>query len=150
MDADPAGPPRDAAAPRRDRTAEAVAARRAEIERALAELVTPALVAEHRRQPIGTHSPALAWVLAYLRQAPTAGKLVVHARRPAPGDAGRAGDSGPGPYSLVKLSGQPGGPHEQLAGRFATEEEALHAVFLRRLSDYGLDRGGATGAGTDA
>lgn len=140
--------PRVVSDPRmRDRTAEAVAARRREIERGLAELVTPELVEEHRCQPVGRHSPALAWVLAYFRQAPAAGKLVVHAHRPDGAGAE------PLPFSLLRLSGRPGVPHEPASGEgFATEDEALHAAFLDRVAELGGDgrgRGGSTAAAHD-
>lgn len=122
----------------RDRTAEAVAARRREIERALAELVTPEVVEEHRRRPMGRHSPALAWLLAYFRQAPTSGKLAVHADAPGPSR----------PLALLRLSGAQGVPHEELAGeRYGSEEEALHAVFLRRLREHGMTAGGTAPPG---
>jgi hypothetical protein len=93
----------------------------------LATRMRPALVDEHRRQPFGPHSPELADVLAFLRRNPAPDLpryvVLVHADgfalgiRPARRDA----------------EVPPAGPE-----RFATRDDAEHAVFLRRLADYGL------------
>ncbi len=119
-----------------DREEEAVTVRRHEIERQLAGLVTAELVDEHRRSPGGHHSPVLAHVLAYLRQAPTAGKLALVSPRAAP-------------LRVLRLSGVQGEPHEDLGpaaspggdGRSeddaAAEDVAAHDVFLRRLRALG-------------
>ena len=113
-----------------DGQAAAVAARRAEIVHGLAPLVTDELVEEHRRRPVGHHSPALAQVLAYLRQAPTAGKLAAYAVEP-----GRS-------WQVVRLSGVPGRPHDLSdPARFASEAEVGHEIFLRRLAELGLRPG---------
>ena len=93
----------------------------------LAGMVTPGLVAEHRRSPFGPHSPALAEVMDFLRRnpAPDRPRYVVLREgdgfaigvRPAVRDAAvaSAGDE-----------------------RFPTRAGAEHGVFLRRLADYGL------------
>lgn len=91
----------------------------------LRALVTPDLVEEHRRQPVGHHSPALAQVLAYFRQQPTPGKLAVLAS--VPGQR----------WDVIRLGGL-GAPHEVVETGFQREDDALHAVFLRRLSEAGL------------
>ena len=118
----------EAAASRaRDPQAGAVAARRAEIEAGLAALVSEELVEEHRRRPTGHHSPALAQVLAYVRQAPTAGKLAAYAVEP-----GRR-------WQVVRLSGEPGTPHDMAdPARYASEDQVAHEIFLRRLDELGL------------
>jgi hypothetical protein len=122
------------------REQEAVGVRRREIERQLSDLVTPELVDEHRRSPAGHHPPALAHVLAYLRQAPTEGKLALFSPRAAP-------------LRILRLSGIQGKPHEDLgpagarpddgAGGMSDdvcEDDAAHDVFLRRLRALGADQ----------
>lgn len=110
-----------------DRQAAAVEARRAEIVALLAPLVTDEVVEEHRLRPVGHHSPALAQILAYLRQAPTAGKLAAYAVVP-----GRQ-------WQVARLSGVPGRPHDLSdPARFGSEAAVGHEVFLRRLAELGL------------
>ncbi|HWG74343.1 MAG TPA: hypothetical protein VG184_09850 [Acidimicrobiales bacterium] len=94
----------------------------------IAQTVTPELVEEHRRNPVGHHSAALAQVLAYFRQRPTAAKLAVVAVAP-----GRE-------WVVIRLSGRPGCAHEPVDGAafFSREEDALHAVLLRRLGEAGV------------
>ncbi|MBO0729662.1 MAG: hypothetical protein J2P57_10420 [Acidimicrobiaceae bacterium] len=91
----------------------------------LRALVTPEIVDEHRRQPAGHHSPALAQVLAYFRQQPTPGKLAVLAA--VPGQQ----------WDVIRL-GPLGAPHEVVETGFQREDDALHAVFLRRLAEAGI------------
>jgi hypothetical protein len=124
------------------REEEAVGVRRREIERRLLDLLTPELVDEHRRNPGGHHSPALAHVLAYLRQAPVGGKLAVFSPRA-------------GPLRILRLSGTQGKPHEDLGPvgvgpDGVTEDMAAHEVFLRRLRALGLDLPAAGRAGRPA
>jgi|GEM_PF-750031 len=112
--------------PSRDREAEVTAVRLDEIRGRLASLVTAELVDEHRRQPIGHHSPDLAEVLVYFRQAPTAGKLAAVATEP-----GRQ-------WQVVRLSGTPGVPHDlDDPARFDSVDAVSHDVFLRRLAELG-------------
>lgn len=93
----------------------------------LRQLVTPEIVAEHEEQPVGNHSPALATVLAVMRQAPTAGKLAV------------LFSPDTGIWQILTLSADRSVPHEvDEAARFSTEGEALHEVFIRRLAELGV------------
>ncbi len=106
----------------RDPGLAATKARCNEIAALLLELVTPELIEEHRRASDGMHSPALALLLAHLRQSPVAGKLVVHASSP-----GRE-------WRILRLSGEQAVPHDTSDPRvFRSEAEAVHAVFLERV-----------------
>jgi branched-chain amino acid transport system permease protein len=105
----------------------AVEARRREIRAGLEAILTPDVVDEHRRQPRGRHSPALALVLAYLRQAPVAGKLVAYASVPGL------------EWRILRLSGQPGVPPDASDPRtFDSEDQVAHEIFLIRLDELGL------------
>jgi hypothetical protein len=117
-----------------DRGAPARALQEARIRAYLAGLVDEALIEEHRRRPVGHHSPALAEVLAFLRQAPVAGKLALVASVP-----GRE-------WRVVRLSGRQGEPHEPVGSDvYRSEDEARHALFLRRLEEAGLVGGSRGG-----
>jgi branched-chain amino acid transport system permease protein len=90
------------------------------------ELVTDELVEEHARKPLGQHSDALERVLAYFRRQPNAGKYVIVATEPWR------------EYRIAVLSGERGVlPTIAEDEAFATEEAAMHGVFLRRLRDLG-------------
>jgi branched-chain amino acid transport system permease protein len=93
----------------------------------LAALVTPELIEEHRRNPIGLHSPELERVLRHLRRSATAGKLVlVCTRRDAE-------------WAIGRLSGVRGiGPALVGDERFGSLAAAEHAVLLARLAALGL------------
>jgi hypothetical protein len=98
-------------------------------ERVLA-LLTDDVIAEHGANPAGPHSDALQRVLRYLRRAPVPGKYVIVAVRPWQ------------EYRLGRLTGVRGeAPVVLDEGPYATEQEAMHAVFLRRVAD--LRAGGA-------
>jgi len=100
--------------------------------RRLAELVDADLVAEHAARPIGDPSPALAVVLAAMRQAPTAAKLAAFETV-----VGRE-------WAVIRLSGEPGVPHRFVGTeRYSSHHEVLHAVFLLRLAELGLTVAGA-------
>lgn len=91
------------------------------------ELLTPELIEEHRRDPLGDKSPALLHLLDFLRQAPISEKLAIYAIQP--------GEE----YQIIRLSGTAGVPNDTRdPQRFTTENEALHEVFLRRLGELGL------------
>jgi hypothetical protein len=89
-------------------------------------LVDDELLAEHRERPFGPHSPRLIEVLDFLRRNPDPEcprYLVL--------------DDGEG-FEVGVRSSERGAPPVSLEGeRFATRAEAEHAVFLRRLADYG-------------
>jgi branched-chain amino acid transport system permease protein len=98
-----------------------------ELRRRLRELVDDAVVEEHRTNPLGAAGPQsdrLRRLLNYFRRAPQAGKYVVVAVE-------RWRD-----YRIGVLSGVRGvAPTVLDEPRFATEEEALHGVFLARVRD---------------
>jgi hypothetical protein len=90
-------------------------------------LVDDELLAEHRERPFGPHSPRLIEVLDFLRRNPDPEcprYLVL--------------DDGEG-FELGVRSAERGAPPTSLDGgeRFTARAEAEHAVFLRRLADYG-------------
>ena len=96
----------------------------AKLRERIKALVTPALIAEHAAKPRGQHSDALARVLNYLRRQPLAGKYVVVATKPWQA------------YAIGVLSGVRGQPASILDGpTFASEDEARHGIFLRRIDD---------------
>ena len=87
-------------------------------------LITDELIEEHRRKPLGQHSDALERVLNYFRRQPQPGKYIVVATKPWE------------EYRIGVLSGVRGTPASILDDEtFATEEEAMHGVFLRRVRD---------------
>jgi hypothetical protein len=87
-------------------------------------LVTDELIAEHAAKPLGQHSDALERVLQHFRRQPAAGKYIIVATEAW------------GEYRIGVLSGERGRVPEILGdATFATEEEALHGIFLRRVAD---------------
>lgn len=93
----------------------------------LSAILSAEVIEEHRMAPVGNHSPALSALLAAMRQAPVANKLALLETKP--------GEE----WMIVRLSGEPGVPHDLSdAARYTTLDTALHAVFLRRLSELGL------------
>jgi hypothetical protein len=96
------------------------------LRRRVLALVDDDLLAEHREQPFGRHSPRLVEVLDFLRRNPDPEcprYLVL--------------DDGEG-FGIGVRSSERGAPPTPLDDeRFATRGEAEHAIFLRRLRDYG-------------
>lgn len=87
-------------------------------------LITDELIAEHAAKPLGQHSDALERVLQYFRRQPQAGKYIIVATRPW------------GEYRVGILSGVRGQTAEIVGDEtFATEEEAIHGIFLRRVNE---------------
>jgi branched-chain amino acid transport system permease protein len=105
--------------------------------RELAPLVDTALLVEHAEDPRGgdtPHSAALQDVLNHLHYMPTDGKSFAYAEVPYQR------------YRLGILRAR-GTPPSILEDRvFASEREAVHAVFLQRLTQMGLLDGGKGGA----
>ena len=95
----------------------------------LKPLITPALLAEHAEDPRGDQSPhstALQDVLNYLHGLPTDGKSFAYAEVPY------------ARYRLGILRGRGKAADLSDPRVFATEREAVHAVFLQRLVALGL------------
>ena len=87
-------------------------------------LCTEAVLAEHAANPAGPHSDALQRLLRYLRRAPLPGKYVIVAVQPWR------------EYRIGSLTGVRGEPPVVLDdGPYRSEEEAMHAVFLKRVAD---------------
>jgi hypothetical protein len=87
-------------------------------------LITDELIEEHRAKPIGQHSDALDRVLQYFRRQPTAGKYVIVMTRPW------------NEYKIGVWPANRGDRVEVLEDEtYSTEDDALHAVFLRRVGD---------------
>lgn len=112
----------------RDRTEDWLAVFRARRVEALRPLVTDALIAEHRERPKEPHSRELQLVLNYLRNpaTPVEGRVFVHVRRPYE------------EYGLGVVTARGSAPVLLDDGPFASEREAHHAAFLRRLEAAGL------------
>jgi hypothetical protein len=89
--------------------------------------VTPEIIEEHRRRPIGKHSDELERVLIYLRRhhLEMEGKYILVCTKPHE------------EYRIGTLTGKPG-PPELLPETYADRDEAEHALFLKRLADAGL------------
>ena len=86
--------------------------------------INPALIAEHGARPLGQHSEHLERMLNYFRKAPIPDKYVVYCEVPFES------------YRVVALSGLPGVPPRMVDDKkYATLDEAYHAVFLRRVND---------------
>jgi branched-chain amino acid transport system permease protein len=90
----------------------------------LKTLVTEEVIEEHRRSPLGQHSEALERLLNYFRRQPQVDKYAIVAIELYKS------------YRIIAMSGQRGVAPRIVEDRiYATEEEAYHAVFLRRAQD---------------
>ncbi|WP_148287964.1 hypothetical protein [Rhodopseudomonas sp. B29] len=88
----------------------------------LKTLVSPHVIEEHRRSPIGQHSEPLERLLAYFRRRPLAGRYAIMVVKPFEA------------YRLVQLSGErgvPPAPSDETIYR--SQAEAEHAIFLRNV-----------------
>ncbi len=91
----------------------------------LKTLITPELIEEHRRDPLGHHSDALARVLNYFRRGEMADKYIINRMQP---EIER--------FRIMALSGTRGMPPRVVDDREYTDiNEAFHAVFLLRVND---------------
>jgi hypothetical protein len=91
--------------------------------RRMRALIDNDLIAEHRRAPRGPHSDRLARVLRYFRSQPIPGKLIVIADIPWRR------------YGIGVLTGVPGRAARPLDESYETYDDALHAIFLRRVEE---------------
>ena len=91
----------------------------------LKTLITPELIEEHRRNPLGHHSDSLSRVLNHFRRAEVADKYAIM-RQPEAFHA----------YKIVAFSGVRGAPPRLVDDRtYYDINEAYHAVFLLRVND---------------
>lgn len=88
-------------------------------------LVNDEIIEEHRRNPVGIHSDQLQRVLAYFRRGLIAGKYVVIAQ----GEFSC--------YRIGELNGTRGKAITVLDEEYSSENDVLHAIFIRRLTDIG-------------
>lgn len=90
----------------------------------LKTLVCEEVIEEHRKNPLGQHSEALERLLIYFRHQPQVDKYAIIVIEPFKA------------YRIVALSGQRGvAPRVVEEKIYATEKEAYHGVFLRRVQD---------------
>ena len=90
----------------------------------LKTLVTPEVIEEHRRQPLGQHSEALERLLMYFRRHPQQDKYAIEVLEPFKA------------YRIVALSGHRGvAPHDVEEKIYASTDDAYHGVFMRRVQD---------------
>lgn len=92
----------------------------------LRPLITPELVAEHRRTPLGQHSDNLQRVLNYFGSAEIDGKLITE-------------HDGAEHWFVSRLAGFPAVRADRVLGPFGSEGAAMDAVFRQRLVEvFGL------------
>lgn len=99
------------------------------IESNIKLLITPEIIEEHQRQPIGQHSPDLSQILIYLRRnhPKLKQKYIIVCTRPHQ------------QWCIAKLSGRRGVPPSLCEDAcFVSEAAAEHGVFVRQLQDLGL------------
>jgi hypothetical protein len=95
-------------------------------ERTVKPKITPEIIAEHKARPIGgSHSADLETVLRYLRRIPTKHKPRYVIIETKPGEE----------FALALHSRVRAAPLVLTGQRFATIEEAQHAIFLNRLRE---------------
>jgi branched-chain amino acid transport system permease protein len=87
-------------------------------------LVSPDLLDEHKRSPLGQHSEALERLLLYFRRQPQVDKYAIQVVEPFKA------------YRIVALSGHRGVAPRLVEDRiYASQDEAYHGVFMRRVQD---------------
>jgi branched-chain amino acid transport system permease protein len=90
----------------------------------LKKLITPEIIEEHRKKPLGQHSEALERVLTYFRRQPQLEKYAITVLEPFKA------------YRIVALSGTRGVAPRLVEDRiYASPNEAYHALFMRRVQD---------------
>jgi branched-chain amino acid transport system permease protein len=90
----------------------------------LKKLISPEVIEEHRRCPLGQHSEPLERLLLYFRRAPMSDKYAIIAVEPFKA------------YRIVALTGQRGVAPRLVEDRiYASQDEAYHGVFMRRIQD---------------
>lgn len=91
----------------------------------LKTMITPELIAEHKADPLGHHSDALARVLNFFRRGELADKYVIMRLK-----------DGEERYRIMAISGVRGMPPRVVDDReYTALNDAYHAVFLLRVND---------------
>jgi hypothetical protein len=87
-------------------------------------LISDEIIAEHKENPLGKHSPTLDMVLTFVRNdpLPEEPRLVVVILKPEE------------EWGIGEHSRQPGVPIRVRPGTYSSVEEIEHAVFLERLA----------------
>jgi branched-chain amino acid transport system permease protein len=87
-------------------------------------LVTPEVIEEHQRCPLGQHSEPLERLLLYFRRQPQVDKYAITVVEPFKA------------YRIVALSGHRGVAPRLVEDKiYGSQEEAYHGVFMRRIQD---------------
>jgi branched-chain amino acid transport system permease protein len=90
----------------------------------LRKLVSPEVIEEHRRTPLGQHSEGLERLLIYFNRRPLAGKYAIVTIKPFKA------------YRIVALSGERAVPPKVIDDKiYVSHAEAQHALFLRNLDN---------------
>ena len=90
----------------------------------LKTIITPEVIEEHRRSPLGQHSESLERLLIYFRQQPPEGKYAIKAVEPFKD------------YRIVALSGHRGvAPQIVEDTVYPTAQDAYHGLFVRFIRD---------------
>lgn len=90
----------------------------------LKRIVTPEVIAEHQRRPLGQHSEALERLLIYFRRQGQVDKYAILVTREFES------------YKIVGLSGHRGTAPRLVEDRaYPSINDAYHALFLRRIQD---------------
>lgn len=104
-----------------DKQHQAYALFNARLKSEIRALVTPALIEEHRRKPLGRHSDELERVLNFFRRPPA---YALYSRVPMR------------EWQLIRLPIAAGSPPAPLdATVYRDEAEAMHALFMRNVDD---------------
>lgn len=103
-----------------DRQHQVYAVFNARLKADIRQLITPALIAEHRAHPLGPYSDALGRVVNFFRRPPQFGLY-----SPVPMRQ----------WQIVALPITPGSDPAPLDDtRYTSEADAIHAVFLRHIA----------------
>ena len=90
----------------------------------LKTLISSELIEEHKRSPLGQHSEPLERLLLYFRRQPLVDKYAIEVIEPFKA------------YRIVALSGHRGVAPRIVEDKvYASQDEAYHGVFMRRVQD---------------
>lgn len=104
-----------------DRQHQVYALFNARVANEIRALITPELIAEHKRQPLGRQGDALTRVVNFFRHPP---KYALYSPVPMR------------EWVVIAVPIAPGAPPAPLDGTvYTSEADALHAVFLRHVAD---------------